>query len=603
MCRDSSTARPRILLLLIPILLLTVQPDSAAGQNSSKVSPLIRLKKKEIQAQVISRRATRAFDASLLSNKLVKVDGDRNIHAYIRVDTFGSAERAKLEAYRVKIEVVNEDYGIIQAWIPFDLIDVVAQLPFVKLVTPPSYAVTRTGSVTTEGDAVLNADQLRALGFDGTGVRVGVISDGVDSRAVAQATGDLPATITIQTYAGSGDEGTAMLEIVHDLAPGAELAFCGPATSLEMVTCVNNLAGVFGADIIVDDLGFPGEPFFEDGPVANTVAGIVASGVFYTSSAGNDAENHYQGGYVDSLDGWQSHEISPGNNIFNVTGASVDVVVQWSNQFGFSGDDYDLCLDTEDPTMCAGFNGQQDGDDYPIEFRTFTCPGPGGCNLQVRLVSGGPQTIEVLVYPGATLAANDQVAADSIYGHAAVPGVVAAAAVDWFTPDTIETFSSRGPATIRFPATEIRQKPDLTATDWVSITGAGGFGACYGLDCYFPGTSASSPHIAGVAALLMSGGRTASAVRTALTQTAVDLGPAGRDTTYGYGRIDALAANAFLSGSLQFSLLVDDDGGGGSNNFCFIDTAAHGSPVVLQFDILKNFLDRFLHINRAGGKQ
>ncbi len=164
----------------------------------------------------------------------------------------------------------------------------------------------------------------------------------------------------------------------------------------------------------------------------------------------------------------------------------------------------------------------------------------------------------------------DQVATDSIFGHPAVPGALAAAAVDQASPNTIETFSSRGPVTISFPATEIRQKPDLTATDGVAVTGAGGFPSP------FYGTSASAPHIAGVAALLMSGGRTAAAVTTALRQTAVDLGTAGRDTTYGYGRIDALAAYGFLLGALQFELRVDDDGGGGSDNFCFISTAAHG---------------------------
>jgi subtilisin family serine protease len=150
---------------------------------------------------------------------------------------------------------------------------------------------------------------------------------------------------------------------------------------------------------------------------------------------------------------------------------------------------------------------------------------------------------------------------------------LAAAAVDWSTPSTIETFSSRGPVTILFPATEIRQKPDLTATDGVAVTGAGGFPSP------FYGTSAASPHIAGVAALLMSGGRTAAAVTTALRQTAVDLGAV---TTYGAGRIDAFAAHGFLQGAVQFELQVDDDGGGGSDSFCFITTAGHAYLAAAQ---------------------
>jgi len=583
-------ARTRLLTLLIPVFVLVTVSAASAGENkenrrvyrwgeekylrdilnSSKVSPLVRALKENMEDRGITAKSARAFGVSALSNPLVKVDEDGNVHTYIRVLTFGSAERAQLEAYDANIEIVNEEHGIIQAWIPFDMVDEVSQLPFVKLITPPGYRVTRIGSVTTEGDVVLNADQVRALGFDGTGVRVGVISDGVDSLAAAQGTGDLPGTVTIQTYPGSGDEGTAMLEIVHDLAPGAELGFCGPSTSLEMVTCVNDLANVFAADIIVDDLGFFDQAFFEDDFVAQAVANVVSSGVFYTSSAGNSAITHYQGDYVDSGQDFRSHLISGGNYVFNVISlGNVRIFLQWSNRFdGTATDDYDLCLQAEDDVTCKVSNFTQDGvggNDFPWEWRFEDCT--GGCNFQVRLVNGTPQTVELYVLDIAALDAADQVAADSIFGHPAVPGAIAAAAVDQASPNTIEPFSSRGPVTIIFPATEIRQKPDLTATDGVAVTGAGGFPSP------FYGTSASSPHIAGVAALLMSGGRTAAAVTTALRQTAVGLGAA---TTYGAGRIDALAAHGFLQGTLQFELRVDDDGGGSSDNFCFIATAAHG---------------------------
>jgi len=601
MDRHSSMARVKLLILLIPIFLLVSLPDAATGQSPSNVSPIIRMKKEEIQAQAISRRVTRAFGAPALSNSLVKVDEAGKIHTYIRVYTFGSAERVQLEAFGVNIEVVNEEYGIIQAWVPFDMVDAVAQLSFVKRVEPPSYATTMTGSETTEGDAVLRAVNLRGLGFDGTGIRVGVISDGVDNMAAAQGTGDLPATITIQTYAGSNDEGTAMLEIVHDLAPGAELGFCGPSTSVEMVTCVNNLAGAFGADIIVDDLGFFGEPFFQDGPVANAVAGVVASGVFYTTSAGNQAQEHYQGGYVDSGDGNQSHLISAGNNEFTVSSTgNARVFLQWSNSFdGTASDDYDLCLAAENALTCAGFNDAQDGvglDDWPWEGRLEDCS--GGCAFQVRLVNGNARTLELFVLDG-TLDINDRVTTDSIFGHAAVPGALATAAVYWNTPGTIEDFSSRGPSTILIPATEVRTKPDVTATDGVSITGAGGFGSCLAGNCWFFGTSAASPHVAGVAALLMSAGTSANGAATALKQGAVDLGAAGTDTTYGAGRIDALAAYGFLQGALQFNLQVDNNDNG-DDDFCFIATAAYGSAMEPQVKILREFRDRFLRINYIG---
>jgi hypothetical protein len=583
----------KLLTLLIPVFVLVTVTAATAGRlergksvyragedkylryvprGSNKLSAGLRVLKEEFEAQGITRKTASQFRLSTRSNRMVKINDRGDLQTYIHVQSFRGGERAQLETYDVTIEKVNMDIGIIRAWIPFDVLNEVAQFPFITRITPPRYATKMAGSETTEGDSILRADQLRALGFDGTGVRVGVISDGVDNMADAQATDDLPATVTIQTHAGSGDEGTAMLEIVHDLAPGAELGFCGPVDSLDMVDCVSDLANVFGADIIVDDLGFFGEPYFEDGIVAQTVANVISGGVFYTTSAGNQALVHYQGSYEDSKDGNGSHLIGPGNDVFEVSGSNVLVILQWSNQDGFADDDYDLCLATEDAVTCASSNDIQDGDDIAFEYRTVpTVDCTLGCNFQVRLVSGNGQTLELFVLGGTLDDANDQILADSIIGQQAVPNAVAAAAIDASDPgnDDIESFSSRGPSTIFFPSQQIRQKPDVSAIDGVSVTGAGGFPSP------FYGTSASAPHVAGVAALLMSGGRTAAAVRTALRQTSVDLGAVGADTTFGAGRIDALAAHGFLQGALQFELRVDDDSGGGSDNFCFISTAAH----------------------------
>ncbi|MFB3045908.1 MAG: PKD domain-containing protein [Acidiferrobacterales bacterium] len=557
--RNGSTLHNRLLLLLGSFLLLA--PFDAVGQEVTaqrfhevlkskqladggayaKVSPLLRSVMDQMKARGITRLNAQERGAAALSTPLVKVNAKGAIQVYIHVEPVGDAAISVLETYEVTIEIINEELGIIQAWIPLDRIDEVAELFFVRRITPPSYGIPQTGSVTTEGDAILNADALRALGFDGSGAKVGVISDGVDNRASAQATGDLPANIITVTHAGSGDEGTAMLEIVHDLAPGADLGFCGPSTSLEMIQCVNDLAGVFGADIIVDDLFFFLEPYFEDGPIAQAVANAVAGDVVYASSAGNHAQEHYQGQYVDSSDGRGSHDISPGNNTFDVTGAAVIVVVQWSNPFGLAGDNYELCFATETPAECALFNTLQNGDDDPIEAALFDCA--GGCDLQVRLVSGNPQTLEAFFLFG-TLDAADRVIAGGIVGHAAIPGALATAAIAASDPgnDTIESFSSRGPSEIVFPVVETREKPDVAAIDGVSVTGAGGFPSP------FFGTSAAAPHVAGVAALLKGGFTTAAEIVDALKDSAVDLGVPGTDTTFGAGRIDALAAARQLNG-------------------------------------------------------
>ena len=112
-----------------------------------------------------------------------------------------------------------------------------ARLSIVRSVEPVRSGLLRTGSVTSEGDAASGAPQARATGFDGTGVTVGVISDGVDRLApLDRAPATCPPARASRSVpgcaAGSGDEGTAMLEIVHDLAPGATLRFSeGSATS------------------------------------------------------------------------------------------------------------------------------------------------------------------------------------------------------------------------------------------------------------------------------------------------------------------------------------------------------------------------------------
>ncbi len=87
------------------------------------------------------------------------------------------------------------------------------------------------------------------------------------------------------------------------------------------------------------------------------------------------------------------------------------------------------------------------------------------------------------------------------------------------------------------------------------MTGAGGFPTT------FPGTSASAPHAAGIAALLMDRFPAASPgkIRDALTGSAIDLGGTGRDNTFGSGRVDALAAfEAMRPGAMPWLLLLLD---------------------------------------------
>ena len=102
----------------------------------------------------------------------------------------------------------------------------------------------KTGAVVSQGDVLLRASEARAaFGVDGTGVRVGVIADGANAIGTAQASSDLPTMLSVfqacapVTAGTSCNTGTAMLEVIHDVAPGAELAVCSATTSADMIGC------------------------------------------------------------------------------------------------------------------------------------------------------------------------------------------------------------------------------------------------------------------------------------------------------------------------------------------------------------------------------
>jgi subtilisin family serine protease len=467
-------------------------------------------------------------------------------------------------------ERINVELGIAQAWIPAADLEAAARLPFVARISTPGYAIRNQGSVNTQGDAIVKANALRAAGITGAGTKVGVISDGVSGMASAQASGDLPSSVTVlnagcATYPAlcSTDtfpcsEGVAMMEIVHDLAPQAQLGFCGPQTSLEMIDCVDRLRTSFGAHVIVDDLIFFDEPMFEDGPIAGAVATAVANGVIYASSAGNQqGMNSYEGSYVpyavsspdyDSLHDFAAAHggTDPRNYFYIYPGSSVVALLQWNDPFGGSSNDYDLRLvDYASNTLLASGEDDQTGTQDPVEGICFTNNSASRMTglLSVARVTGSASRylqLQDFCYKGdcgMTYSNPD----GAMFGHAAVVGALAVGAIYAGDPgnDTIEFFSARGPVRIDFPSFGYRAKPDLAAIDGVSVTGAGGFPKT------FFGTSAAAPHVAGVAALLKS--KFSGDVRAAMLSSATDLGAAGPDSIFGYGRLDAYAAAQLLN--------------------------------------------------------
>ena len=310
--------------------------------------------------------------------------------------------------------------------------------------------------------------------------------------------------------------------------------------------------------MIVDDLGFFGEPYFEDGPVAAAVDAAVTAGVSYHSSAGNEAQEHVEEDFFPAAgSNGQLHDFAAGggdtfNGVVVPAGGTLTCILQWNDPFGGAADDYDLVLlDANLNVVAESIDPQvrRTGPDRAVSVVNQTNTNQLA-NVLVQRVAGAPRRLELFCLGAAAL--EHGTAAGSIFGHAALPSVVAVGAVDVRDPglNDVEAFSSHGPARIDFPRLEIRAKPDLVAFDGVAISNAGGFPACPPF-CAFFGTSAAAPHSAGVAALLLDKDPTLTPaeVLAALTRGAVDIGAPGFDEASGFGRLDALASAATTSTS------------------------------------------------------
>ncbi|MCH8029422.1 MAG: S8 family serine peptidase [Candidatus Dadabacteria bacterium] len=583
------------IVMVTALCCLALQPAAEAaskGKEDTKISPHISAVVELMSSMGITKSNVGEFEPRSLSTQLVKVNDEGDIQAYIYVEDVNESNLNELEGLGVAIELANDTYNIVQGWVPFDGFDAVAALDFVIKITTPSYGTSRAGSIQTEGDAVMGSDDVRSmLGIDGTGVLVGAISNGVDNMAAAMASGDLPGGILVNpALSGGGDEGTAMLEIIHDIAPGAGLAFSGGfaglPTSLEFVESVDFLVNA-GAHVIVDDVGYFLQPYFQDGMVALAAEAAVAQGVVFVSAAGNDGLAHYQGFYVDNdpMDDTPFvPDLNPGNlhdfgladgglsdlEMSILTVGELGIILQWDDEFGQSSNDYDLIVLDADTLLpfVASVNPQQ-GNEDPIEF--VSIPPLGEVRQFFILIdrfSGAPRTLEVF-FNGPVFVQTFNVPGDSIFGHPAAPNVLGIGAVpatgdmfcsDAANPNQVESFSSRGPSTISFPAPVERQTPAVVAPDGNHITGAGGFGFDDGMGGFvFCGTSASAPHAAGVAALVLEAdpALTPFQVGEAIRDTAVDISDgmvaslSGNDAVSrslfydpnsGFGRIDAFAA-------------------------------------------------------------
>ena len=484
-----------------------------------------------------------------------EVLSNTDVYVYIKFESGFSSEI--INSFVTDITDVDDVNHLVVAWVPLANIEAIASLSGVKKISTVIPPIVNTGSVTTEGDGIHRTDIVRSsYAQSGAGIKVGIISDGVDHIADSKATGDLPNDVTVRSNALGGDEGTAMLEIVYDMAPSADLYFhdCG-ANTVAFNNAIADLIGQ-GCKVICDDISWITQPFFEDGEIASYLTSALTDiDIIYVSSAGNAGSSHYQGDFYS----WPSpneslHDFSRNGTDYFLylnmpAGSSVRIVLEWNDEFGSSGNNYDLGLwsETYGNYVATSLN-VQNGNNDPVEFIYYAAAdsSAGVFDIVVQKTSGDAKTLEVFIYAagGTGVYSNNITPIDAIYGHTAVPGALAVGAVRVTTPTSIESFSSQGPSTISYPSADIRSKPDIVGADGGLISGAGSFGSYNSEngEWRFYGTSASAPHVAAIAAQMWGAypAKTGNEIRDAIKTNAVDLGDFGFDYVYGNGRADAM---------------------------------------------------------------
>ncbi len=431
------------------------------------------------------------------------------------------------------------------------------------------------------------------MGFDGTGITVGVISDSFDQGTTSTKykykpatdaaqdilNGDLPGpgnpfghTVPVRVVSDAIikdsqlDEGRAMLQIVHDLAPGARLMFhAAGETGETLAAAITSLRSQThpACDVIVDDFGFPDEPFFSDGPAALAAHAAATSlllpghPVVYVSAAGNEGDMAYAADYAPisnadaragkgagnlKLDQVPASLTFGGFHNFKTGGGkprlaqkvklhgAAEVAFQWDDPFlpGQVTADYNFLVFDQDGNYLPDLSGTDNNPSLGTAVETLDLPLGSGANITYQfaitrandgtglarhlryVINGGDPIIKFLGYNNPTT-----------FGHNAGAGVIGVAAYAYDRLAEPEAYSSLGPVTVyfdeegvRLATPKVRQQPAVAAVDGVDTSffppgpltlpdGSPGTDSDKdGLPNFF-GTSAAAPHVAAVAALML----------------------------------------------------------------------------------------------------
>lgn len=578
------------LILLLVIAVLAASSSAAATPAEGRLSPrLVKLATPALRGASPGRQARALGLVSRGPGSLLR-RGSR-VLVYVRFDRGAVAATNDLRAVGVETVDVSSRYQVdTVAAEPSQLPDLAA-VPGVTSVQPaytpiiasaaPVAATTPYepcfGAETSEGDTQLGAARARAeFEVAGTGTKVGILSDSFDQDPSAPTggaedvlSGDLPGVkdpcgeltpveVLDDTETSGEDEGRAMAQIVHDLAPGAAISFATAFTGEpEFAENIRALAA-HGASIIVDDVSYLEEPFFQEGPVGVAIGEVSEDDdVAYYTAAGNN-NSFSEGNHGDEIGSWEAPEFrdsegcpsavaalavanpslktshcmdfdpAPGSpdRTFGIAvepGEGLTIDLQWAEPWEGVQTDLDAyLLDESGKVVRSSTDRNITSTQQPVEILGWENQSSSTAVVRLvinkRLGSGTHPLKFILAQNGGGVAATEyekssegDVVGPTIFGHNGSEHAMTIGAIRQSTNSEPEFFSSRGPVTHYFeavtdgggPAAElggpqVLSKPDVVASDGGANTF---FGICSGNAWRFFGTSAAAPHAAAVAAL------------------------------------------------------------------------------------------------------
>jgi len=466
--------------------------------------------------------------------------------------------------------------------IPIRALDELAGLQDVTFVRLPIKK--RKHVVVSEGKAKVGANSWNSAGFTGQGVKLAVVDSDFLGLNARIASGEIPASATAVDFSGTGmasgsdGHGCACAEIIYDIAPGVDL-YLLKAVDLGDDEAAKDYCKAQGIQIVSSSGGYDALSF-HDGVAYSSITPHPVSvaedaqqnGILWVNSAGNEQRQHalitWRDGDANAYLDWSSSAgAAPMNELWNEgnpidAGTELNVLLTW-NDWPTSDQDFDLELYKlvgSTWTYVTTSDDYQTGTQPPRERLTYTVTSSAryAVSIYKARATTSPSFI-VRSYPHELFYFGYDNISSPAPGSITIPGDAAACftvgAIDYgtYTNGPVETYSSLGPNNGAYTMNPTVVKPDACGPDFVSTE-------TYGADS-FPGTSASAPHIAALAALVKEANPsyTPAQIRSYIEANGVDLGTVGKDNTYGSGAV-VLPTPSPTRPTLQASPLQTEDG-------------------------------------------